>query len=79
MNRSTTTAAHKWESMQIITTATRDRYRQTENKKHQQNILERTGIVRNSTDTIHACGNLNEFCSTNNVDTKKTTFLNKKI
>ena len=34
--------------MQVMTIATRDRKRQTETKNHQQNIVERTGIVRNS-------------------------------
>ena len=48
MNQRTTTAEHKRESMQVMTIATRDRKRQTETKNHQQNIVERTGIVRNS-------------------------------
>ena len=52
-----------------MTTATRDRKRQTETKIKQQNILEPTGIARNCKNTIYVCSNINQFCTTNHVET----------
>ena len=79
MNQRTTTAEHKRESMQFKTVATRDRYRQTKNKKQQQNILERTCIVRNSKNTIHACSNINQCCSINHVEIKHDNVPQQKV
>ena len=65
--------------MQVLTTTTCDRKRQTETKKQQQNILEWTGIVRNSKNTIHVCSNINQFCSTNHVETKHDNVPQQKV
>ena len=62
-----------------MTTATRDRKRQTETKTHQQNIVERTGIVRNSKNTIHVCSSINKFCSTNHVEAKHDNVPQQKV
>ena len=79
MNQCITIAEHKRKSTQLMTTATRDRNQQTEDKGQQQNILERTGVVRNSKNTIHACSNINQFCSTNHVETKHDNVPQQKV
>ena len=75
----TTTEEHKCESNQVMTTVTRNRKRQTETKIHQQNIVERPGIVRNSKNTIHVCSSINHFRSTNHVEAKHDNIPQRKV
>ena len=79
MNQCITIAEHKRKSTQLMTTATRDRNQQTEDKGQQQNILERTGVVRNSKNTIHACSNINQCCSINHVEIKHDNVPQQKV
>ena len=67
MQQKTPTIEDKRDSMQHPNP--RDKYRQKVNKKQEKNILDRIGIVHDNIDTIHACSNLTQYCSTN-VDTK---------
>ena len=62
-----------------MTTATRDRKRQIETKKHKQNIVERTGIVRNSKNIIHVCSSIHQFRSTNHVEVKHDNIPQQKV
>ena len=75
----TTTAEHKRESIPVMTTVARDRKRQTETKTHQQNIEERTGIVRNSKNIIQVWSSINQFRSTNHVKVKHDNIPQQKV
>ena len=69
MQRRTTVVEHRQDSTKLNTSPFWEKYRQKDNENHQKNILTRPSTVRERTDTIHACSNLNQYYSTN-VDKK---------
>ena len=62
-----------------MTVVARDKKRQTETKTNQQNIVERTGIVRNSKNIIHVCSSIHQFRSTNHVEVKHDNIPQQKV
>ena len=71
IQRKKTSDIHKRDSIKVTTTAKIIHYIRKQKQTKQQNIIERTGIVRKSKKTTNVGSNINNFYRSKHVATKK--------